>query len=135
MSSMAGSIMIGARCGDDAQRRLGDVDRVVAHALQVARDLDGADDEAQVAAHRLLQRQQRDGEVLDLDLEVVDIVVAANDRVGLFLVAREQRVHCEVDQFLGARGHVGQALLERCQLRVEMAFRDIDAGHPNLPVM
>lgn len=85
--------------GNEAQRRLGDVDGVVADAFQVAGDLDGADDEAQVARHGLLRGEQFHGQRFHVDLQGVDTAVALDDGVGLVLVAREQGVDGEVDEF------------------------------------
>ena len=62
-----------------ALRRLGDVDRQVADALEVGVDLDGRDDRAQVGGHRLVQRQQREAAVVDLDVQLVDRLVADQD--------------------------------------------------------
>src|SRR6202008_5197588 len=45
----------------DPDRRFRDIDGVVAHALEVIRDFDGADDEAEITGHRLLQREQLHG--------------------------------------------------------------------------
>ena len=121
---------------DDAKGRLRDVHRVVTDALQIARDLDGADDEPQVARHRLLKGQQLDRGLLHFELELVDLAVAMDDGIGLVLVARQQRVDGDVDELLGARGHVQQLLLEEAELRVEVPRRyGFDARHPNLPVM
>ena len=61
---------------DVAPRRLGDVDRQVADALEVGVDLDRRDDRAQVGGHRLVQRQQREAAVVDLDVQRVDRLVA-----------------------------------------------------------
>ena len=134
MSSIAGSGDDRRALRDDAQRRLRDVHRVVADALQVARDLDGADDEAEVARHRLLQREQRDGEVLDLDLEAIDLVVAAMT-ASAFSLSRVSSASTARSTSASARvGHVEQALLERRQLVVKMAKSDdVDAGSSEPP--
>jgi hypothetical protein len=109
---------------------------VIADALQIVRCLDRADDEAEVARHRLLERQERDREPLDLDLERVELAVGGDDGVGLAGVLLQQRLDGQLDQRLRALGHVQQAPLERVQLLVEMAVADGGLGglHPNLPV-
>ena len=58
--------------GDQPLGRLGDVDGVIADALEVVGDLERRREHAQVARHRLLQREQVDDLLLDLDFEVVD---------------------------------------------------------------
>ena len=69
---MCGMSIIGLMTGlfHQRQRALGDVDRQIAHALQVGVDLEGGDDQAQIGRHGLLQRQQVDGELVDLDFHV-----------------------------------------------------------------
>jgi hypothetical protein len=121
---------------NQTQRRLRDVDGVVADTFEVAGDLDGADQESKVACHRLLQGEQLEGELLDLHLQLVNLTVPAEYGVRLLLVPGEQRVHRDVDEFFRTRRHVEQTLLERCQLVVEVAKADgLAWGHPNLPVM
>ena len=51
---------------------LADVGGEVADALELAVDLDDGDDEAQVAGHRLVQREELEALLLDLDLVLVD---------------------------------------------------------------
>ena len=119
----------------EALRRLRDVHGVVAHALEIARDLDRADDEAEIARHRLLEREQRDGERLDLHFERVELGVAGNDGVGLPRVAMQQCFHGEIDERLGALGHVEQPLFQLIELLVEVSKSSAVGGaHPNLPV-
>ena len=123
------------RIATQSLRGLRDVHGVIAHALEIARDLDRADDEAKVARHRLLQREERDGEPLDLDLERVDLGVALDDGVGLAGVAVQQRIHGQIDERFGALGHVEQPLLELIELFVEVSKSSAVCGaHPNLPV-
>src|SRR5450432_1185551 len=129
---------IGGDVGAHRHEALGglrDVHRVIAHALEIARDLDRADDEAQVARHRLLEREERDGEPFDLDLEGIDLAVALDDGVGLAGVAMQQCLHGHVDQRLGALGHVEQPLLQLIELLVEVPKTSgVGGAHPNLPV-
>ncbi len=66
---------------------LGDVDREVADPLQGGVDLDGGDDEAQVAGHRLVERQRLEAVLLDVDLHEVDREVALDGLGGERLVA------------------------------------------------
>ena len=51
---------------------MGDVDRQVAHPLQVGVDFQCRDDEAKIARHRLVERQQVDGKRVDLEFDRVD---------------------------------------------------------------
>ena len=106
---------------DQSLRALRDVDRVVADALEVARDLDRAHDEAEIARHWLLEGEQLDRQALDLDLQRVDLAVTGDDGVGAILIVLEQRVDGQIDQPFGAIGHGQEPLLERRQLVVKVA--------------
>src|SRR5512140_657752 len=118
----------------ESLRGLRDVHRVVPHALEVARNLDRADDEAEVARHRLLEREQRDREPLDLHLERIDLSVTFDDRVRLAGVAVQQSFHREIDERFCTLGHVEQPLLELIELLVEVSKSSAVGGaHPNLP--
>ena len=122
----------------EALGALRDVHGVVAHPFEVARDLDRAHEEAQVARHRLLQGEQPDRALLDVQLEEVDLAVAADHGVGLRGVMAQQRVHREVDERLGLLGHGEQLGLEDRELVVKVAKaagRFVRGAHPNLPVM
>ena len=83
--------------------------------------IDG-DDEAEVARHRLLQREQVDGLILDLELERVELAVAGDHRLGHRCVAA-QAAHRPTGRAsdVGEIGHVEQPLLECRELVVKMA--------------
>ena len=134
MSSISG---IGRDVGalrDEAQRRLRDVDRVIADALEVARHLDRGDDEAKVARHRLLQGEQLERGGLDLELHRIELAVGIDHRVGLAGVLTEQRLHRELDERFRLLRHREETTVERRELIVKMAKWCFWA-HPNLPVM
>ena len=54
------------RAAQESLRALRDVDGVIADALEIARDLDRTDDEAEVACHRLLQGEELHREVIEV---------------------------------------------------------------------
>ena len=85
-SPMCGISISGFTTGSSHQGQgpLRDVDRQVAHALQVVVDLDGGGDEAQIPRHGLVQRQQAGGEIVDLDLHLVDARFVPQDLFGQF---------------------------------------------------
>ena len=91
--------------GSSLMRVLGDVHGLVADPLQVGVDLHGRRDEAQVRGHRLLQRQQLQAAVVDLDLQVVDLLVGADDQLGLVQAALDQGADRAVDALLHQRAH------------------------------
>ena len=118
---------------EEPLRGLRDVDGVIAHPLEIIRDLEGGDDHPEVAGHRLLEREQVDPLFLDLHLHVVDHVVAGDDLVRLAAVTLEQRVHGQAERGFGLARHGEEEDLEVAQLLVEVPVQV--AGHPNLPVM
>src|SRR5690606_29382429 len=110
---------------------LGDVDGVVADALEVGRDAERGGDEPEVARHGLLEREELDRGLLELELEPVDLLVHLDHALGLGAVAPEQGLDGEADGLLDAAGHRDEPRLEQVQLLLEAAW----GGHPNLPVM
>jgi hypothetical protein len=108
---------------------------VVADPLDVAHDPDGREDEAQVLGHRLVERDELEGLLLDRALENVDGTVVADHLLGLGAVARQERAHRLADRFLGLGRGGGEPLLEAGQLLVEVPLRLEGRAHPNLPVM
>ena len=78
---MRGSACTGWTGGDLGQRdrALGDIGGVVADPFEIAGDLQRGDDLAQVARHRLAQRQQPDRQIVEIALELIDLVVALDD--------------------------------------------------------
>ena len=116
--------------------RLRDVHRVVAHALQVVRDLGGRHQQPQVPRHRLLGGEQVDHRLLDLELEGVDGVIARDRPGGEVAVAAEQGVERASQGVLGLARHRQELGLQLRQVVVEVAVcrRGGDA-HPNRPVM
>ncbi len=78
-------------CVRVAPRRFGDVDRQVAHPLEIGVDLDRRDNRPEVGRHRLVERQQREAAVVDLDVQLVDRLVADEHPVDQVVVALDER--------------------------------------------
>ena len=100
---------------------LGDVGGEVADALQLVVDLDDGDDEAQVAGHRLVQRQQLEALLLDLDLDLVDLHVGGDHLARLRHVARLDRLHGEAQVLLDQRAESEDLALELLDLALQMS--------------
>ena len=119
------------------QRRLSDVDSVIANPLEIVRHFDGANDETKIARHWLLQRQQLHGCLFDFHFEAVQFDVAIDHELCLFAVAVHQGFDGKVGALLGLRRHTKQRFLQRRKLIVKMT--ESGAGrvscHPNLPVI
>jgi hypothetical protein len=105
---------------DVACRRLGDVHRQVAHSLEVGVDLDRRHDLPQVGGHRLVQRQQAEAAVVDLDVQLVDRLVAAQHQVDERRVARDEPLDRRAHPLLRQAAHLQEAALQRLELFPEV---------------
>ena len=123
-------------CADVLPRRLGDVDREVADALEIGVDLHRRDNGAQVHGHRLIERQQREAAVVDLDMERVERAVADEHARDEIAVAIDQALDRQSDLLLRQPAHLEQASLELLELLLKMPDALFRRRHqPNLPVM
>ena len=108
----------------------GDVDGLVAYALEVGVDADDREDEAQVDGHGLLHGEQVERHLVDLALEAVDRGLGAEDELADAEVARAVGLDGALDGLLGHAGHDEQILFQ-----VVEALMKFNAHQPNLPVM
>ena len=69
---------------------LGDVQCKCPHPVDVGDDLDGADDRAQVAGHRRLQRKQHERRFLGLGAHRRDLLVVGDHLLGQHQVGLQQ---------------------------------------------
>ena len=100
-------------CGRPEQRdgTLRDVHGQIAHAFQIAVDLDGGGEKAQIARHGLMQGQQPGGEFVDLDIELVDALFGLPDVDHQGVVALDQRADAVVDGGLDQTAHFQDLVL------------------------
>ena len=68
--------------GEAVPGQLGDVLAQVAHPLQGCRNAQGANDNAQVTRDRLLTGHDFDGQLIEVDGELVDLVVVGDHGLG-----------------------------------------------------
>ncbi len=101
--------------------RFGDVDRQIADPFEVGVDLDRAHHRPQIRRHRLVQRQQLQHPVVDLDVQLVHRLVAAQHGVDQPVVALRQRLHGMADPLLGEATHLEQPGLEDLELFLKMS--------------
>ena len=106
---------------------------MIAHPLEVVGDLERGGEHAEVARHRLLEREEVDALLLDFHFHAVDDAVAGDDAARLLAVALQQRFDRQAQRRLRLARHREQADLDVAQLVVKVAM-DVDA-HPNLPVI
>jgi hypothetical protein len=71
----------------------GDIDRIVADALDVGNHLHNRANHAQVAAHRLLQGNQPQAARFNLHINLVYLIVALEDLLGAFHIVTPKRLH------------------------------------------
>ena len=112
---------------------LGDVRGEVADALEVGDDLEGGGDEAQVARRGLAQGEQLEREVVDLDVEPVDRVVALDRDARERAIALGEAAHRLGDLILDEPAHLQQARAELAELALVGSI-GVQRHQPNRPV-
>ena len=110
-------------CLRQLERALGDVGGQVADALQLAVDLDHGDEEAQVAGHRLVEREDLEALLLDLHLQLVDCEVADHDALGLLRVALLDGLEREVQALLDHGAQAEHLALQLVELALQVCRR------------
>ena len=115
---------------DHVHDALGDVDRLVADALQVGIDLGDGENEAQIDRHGLLHGEQVEGQFVDLALGDVDLGFAFEHHVAARQVALDIGLAGAIDGLLGQSAHAQQTCPEFVQSLLKAG-----AHYPNLPVM
>ena len=122
-------------------RALGDIGGIVADPLEVAADLQRGDDLAQIARHRLAQRQQPDRQIVEIAFELVDLVVAFDHPRRELAVALRHGLDRGGELAFGQPAHLDDHLVEPAQLFV-VALDDVFGSHvspcssqPKRPVM
>jgi hypothetical protein len=119
--------------GAQLDRPPGDGDGLVADALEVLGDLHPLRDQAELGGERRL-RQQVDGGVVDLDLELVEDVVVVDHRLGQRVVALHESAHRAGNRGLGVTGHRQQAVLQPRELLSVVGHREcVGLPQPNRP--
>ena len=110
---MRGSAWTGRTGGDcvERDRALRDIGGVIADALEIAGDLERGNDLAQIARHRLAQRQQAHRQALELALELVDLGVALDDAGGEIAVALRPPPRSPAASWLSARPPISVIVL------------------------
>ena len=107
----------------EPRHALGDILGIIADPLDHAGDLERGDDVAQIVGHRRAQRDDLDRAPLDLGLERVDLLVAADDLGGGDRVAPDQRLHRVADRDFGEPAHLADERAQPLDLLVERLER------------
>ena len=107
-----------------------DIDGLVADALEVRVNPDDGEDEPQVDGHGLLHREEVQGQLIDLPLQAIDGGFGAKDELADAKVASPVGLDRTLNRLLRHPGHDQELFFEPVKILVEL-----DARHPNLPVM
>src|SRR5438445_2413794 len=111
-----------ARVAKNAQGSLGDVDGLIADALEIVVDARNGQHEAEIGGHELVQREKLNDAVVDFDLELVDGVFFLEDTLGKLFIGFQNSVNGLVNGAFGEAAHPEQALFHFVQVFFEVAF-------------
>ncbi len=106
---------------------LGNVDRLIAHALEVGVDLGDRENEAQIRGRRLLRGQDVEGQFIDLALGGVDEALVFEDQLAAGEIALGVCLGGAINRQFRETAHAEQFLPEVLHLLLKAR-----AHHPNL---
>jgi hypothetical protein len=113
-----------ARVAKDAQRALGDIDGLIADALEIVIDARNGQYEAEIDSHELMQGEELHNAIVDFHLELVDGVFFRKDALGELLVGFQDGVNGLVNGAFREAAHPEQALFHLVQIFFEVAFHE-----------
>src|SRR6202011_1929559 len=96
----------------EPERGPGDAYGMVAHPLQLEHHVLKADDQTQVAGHRLLGGHDHEGALPQLAVQLVDLLVAGNHLLGERVVAIDQGAHRLGDRLFDHAAHADDTRLQ-----------------------
>jgi hypothetical protein len=117
-------VRLDARVPEDAERALGDVDSLIADALEIVVDAGNGQDEAEIGGHELVQREKLNDTIVDFHLELVDGVFFVENALGELLIGVQNGVNGLVHGAFGEAAHPEQALFQLVQIFFEVAFHE-----------
>jgi len=109
---------------EDALSALGDVDSLIADALEVIVDARNGKNEAEIDGHELVKREELNDAVVDFDLQLVDGVLFVQDALGQLIVGIQHGVDGLMDGAFGEAAHPEQPLFKLVQIFFEVAFHE-----------
>src|SRR5437588_11574604 len=118
-------VRLHARVAEDAQGSLGDVDSLIADALEIVIDARDGQHEAEIDGHELVQRKKLNDAIVDFHLEFVDGVFFLEDALGELFIAIQYRVNGLVNGALREAAHPQQALLQFVQIFFKVTFHPV----------
>ncbi len=114
-----------ARVAKDAQGALGDVDGLIADALEIVIDARDSQHEAEIDGHELVQREKLNNAIVNFHLELVDGVFFLKDALGELFIGFQNGVNGLVNGALREAAHPEQALFHFVQIFFEVAFHPV----------
>ena len=108
---------------------LGDVYRLIAHALEIGIDLGDRENEAEIRGRRLLRGQDVESQFINLALGGVDVTLVFEDQLTACEIALGIRLGGAINRQFRETAHAEQFLPEVFHLLLKAR-----AHHPNLPV-
>ena len=103
-----------------------DIDRLVAHALEIGIDLDRRHDPAQVGGQRGLAGQDLHAGLVDQDVVAIDLLLDIIDRLEPRRLPQDQRLGGLLDRLLDQASHRQNQLLQFSNLGINLSFHDLD---------
>ena len=115
------------RMAQHAHGGLGDIDGLVADALEIAIDARDGEEKAQVGGHGLLEREEALDAFVNFNLHFIDGVFFVEDGFGEGFFGVEDGVDGLMDGALGEAAHPEKALLQFFEIVFKMAFHGSDS--------
>ena len=102
-------VRLDARVAEDAEGALGDVDGLIADALEIVIDAGDGQDEAEIGGHKLVQGEKLHDAIVDFHLELVDGVFFFEDALGELFIGFQDSVNGLVNGALREAAHPEEA--------------------------
>src|ERR1700674_1635405 len=118
-------VRLHARVAKDALGSLGDVDGLIADALEIVIDARDRQHEAEIDGHELVQSEKLNDAIVNFHLELVDGVLLLEDALGELFIGFQNGVDGLVDGALREAAHPEQALFHLVQVFFEVAFHEL----------
>jgi hypothetical protein len=114
----------------DAQGSLGDVDGLIADALEIVIDAGNSQDEAEIDGHELVQREKLNDAIVDFHLELVDGVFFLEDAIGELFIGIQNGVNGLVNGAFGEAAHPEQPFFHLVYVFFKVAFHEsLNSGY------
>jgi hypothetical protein len=126
---------IGRRKIDHIHDALGDVDGLIADALQIGIDLGDRQDKAEIDRHWLLHGQEVEGFFVDLAFRGIDLALAFQHHLAPSEIAFDIGLTSAVDGLLRQSSHAKQPLPQIVEPLLKTRTHRYEPFYPNLPVM